>query len=218
MSTRLRTSAVNQQHTGASRDRSEAPVRSVVREGIGAGALGATAVALWFLAVDALTGAPFFTPARLGAALFGALGVLPPPSAMAAALAYTAVHYAAFGALGVGAAAVSRLARREPTVLAGALLAFVVAEAAFHGLVALLHETDLLGALTWARVGAANLIAAATMGAALSRAHPDFGGALATGLAGWPRTSPRALVIPQPAPPHGTPHGRVVAGTHAALT
>ena len=44
-----------------------------VREGIWAGLLGAAAVAIWFLAYDAVAGLPLRTPALLGAALFHGL-------------------------------------------------------------------------------------------------------------------------------------------------
>ena len=43
---------------------------SVLREGLVAGVIGAAVVALWFLFVDLARGAPLFTPALLGAAVF----------------------------------------------------------------------------------------------------------------------------------------------------
>ena len=47
---------------------------TIARDGIVAGILGATAVALWFLGVDTIAGHPFATPAALGRGLVGILG------------------------------------------------------------------------------------------------------------------------------------------------
>ena len=51
-----------------------------LREGITAGVLGATAVAVWFLILDTVAGRPFATPSMLGsslATLFGSPGTGP---------------------------------------------------------------------------------------------------------------------------------------------
>jgi hypothetical protein len=95
-------------------------------------------------------------------------------STIATALGYTLVHYAAFMALGVAAAAVTHLARREPTVLAGALLVFVVAEVGFYSLIAVLRETTLTGVLTWQQIAAGNLIGCYILGTRLWRTHPQL--------------------------------------------
>ena len=42
-------------------------MKKIVAEGMGAGVLGAAAVATWFLLYDAAQGRPYFTPALLGA-------------------------------------------------------------------------------------------------------------------------------------------------------
>ena len=47
---------------------------TIVRDGVVAGVLGATAVAVWFLGLDTLRGHPFATPAALGRGLVGILG------------------------------------------------------------------------------------------------------------------------------------------------
>jgi hypothetical protein len=148
---------------------------STLREGVTAGALAATGVALWFFVVDLLAGTPLFTPARLGAALATTLGLQSvAQSATATAIDYTLFHYAAFVALGLAAVAVTHLARREPHVLAGALLTFVVAEVGFYSLVALLRETTLTGTLTWQQIAAGNLIGCYLLGARIWRAHPEL--------------------------------------------
>src|SRR4051794_21226628 len=90
---------------------------SILREGVTAGALAATGVALWFFVVDMLAGTPLFTPIQLGSAVATTLGLSSiAQSAIVPLVGYTLVHYAAFSALGIAAAAVTHLARREPHV------------------------------------------------------------------------------------------------------
>ena len=153
------------------------------REGITAGAVAATGVALWFFVVDMLAGTPLFTPVKLGAAVATTLGLHSvAQSAVAAVTGYTLIHYAAFVALGLAAAGVTRVAQREPHVLAGALLTFVVAEVGFYSLVALLRETTLTGTLTWQQIAAGNLIGCYLLGARLWRAHPELRHEIAVAL------------------------------------
>ena len=47
---------------------------SIAREGIIAGVLGATAVAVWFLGIDSLYATPLATPAALGRGLLRLFG------------------------------------------------------------------------------------------------------------------------------------------------
>ncbi len=63
-----------------------------LREGIVAGLLGATAVAVWFLVVDTIAGRPFLTPAMLGASLTTLFGGTGTGSTAAYVLGYTAFH------------------------------------------------------------------------------------------------------------------------------
>jgi putative oxidoreductase len=145
----------------------------MVREGVIAGVIGATVVALWFLLVDIVTGQPLFTPATLGRALLTVLGPAQGgETVLGAVVVYTLVHYAAFLAAGMIAVAVVHAAETEPSVLAGFLILFVVFELAFHGFVALLQQTTSLGALAWYQVLAGNLLAATAMGTYLWRTHP----------------------------------------------
>lgn len=145
----------------------------LLREGTIAGLLGATAIAVWFLIVDLVSGRAFFTPATLGRALFRVLGPVPAgESEIVHIAAYTLFHYAAFIAIGLLAAVIVRAAAREPSVLIGFVILFVAFEIGFYALVALLQEASALGALAWYNVMAGNLIAAAIMGTYLYRANP----------------------------------------------
>jgi hypothetical protein len=143
-----------------------------VKEGLYAGVLGAVAVALWFLLIDAVRGQLLFTPAALGSALFlGARGVAEVQITFAMVLGYTMLHVAAFIAAGFLASALASAAEREPPVLLGAALLFFVLEVMFLGLLAIVASW-LLDALNWWSVVAANVIAAAVMGAYLWHEHP----------------------------------------------
>ncbi len=155
---------------------------SAVREGIIAGALGATVVAVWFLGVDVIAGHPLRTPELLGRALVSVLGPAGSEGAFTYIAAYTVFHYAVFALIGMLAAIAIHWAEREPTVLAGFLILFVVAEIGFYGLVGFLSEPAVLGGIAWYQVLIGNVLSAAVMGWYLWRAHPrlaaDFDHAL----------------------------------------
>jgi hypothetical protein len=141
-----------------------------LRDGVTAGAIGATAVALWFLGVDALAGRPLFTPAFLGGVLAGesdpALGM--GAGRIGWAALYTPVHYMMFAVAGVAAVAVLRRVARTPALVALLIMLFMVFAVAFTGLVAVLERTA-LGTLAWYQIAAGALVAVITMGAYLYR-------------------------------------------------
>lgn len=145
----------------------------VFRDGVVAGFIGATAIAVWFFVVDLVAGQPLLTPAALGRAVFSVLGTVPETERpIVHVLAYTAFHYAAFIALGVVAASVVRLAGDEPSVLFGFVILFVAFEVGFYAFVAVLSQVTPLGQLAWWQVMVGNLIAAAATGFYLLRRHP----------------------------------------------
>ncbi|HEU4565327.1 MAG TPA: hypothetical protein VFS05_11780 [Gemmatimonadaceae bacterium] len=155
----------------------------VVREGVIAGVIGATAVVVWFLILNGLTGRPLlFTPLVLGRALFGVLGPIGSENPLVHAAAYTAFHYAAFILLGVLLSLFVHRAEEQPSVLALFLIIFVVFEMAFYGLTAILSDNAVLGSIAWWEIGAANLLAALLMGAYMWRLHPALGSEFAHAL------------------------------------
>jgi hypothetical protein len=155
---------------------------SVVREGVIAGVLGATAVAVWFFVVDLIGGRPLFTPGTLGEGLLSVFGRSPETQAMNV-IAYTIFHYAVFILVGIIAVILVHAGERMPSVLAGAMILFVAFELGFYGLVALLQES-VLGSLAWYQILAGNLLAAALMGTYLWRAHPAMRDGLVRALEG----------------------------------
>lgn len=155
---------------------------SVVREGVVAGVLGATAVAVWFFVVDLIGGHPLFTPSTLGAGLLSVFGSSPETQTVNI-IAYTIFHYAVFILVGMLAVVLVHAGERLPSVLAGLMILFVAFELGFYGMVALLEET-VLGNFAWYQILAGNLLAAILMGTYLWRGHPAARRSLVRALEG----------------------------------
>ena len=155
---------------------------SIVREGLIAGFLGATAVAVWFFVVDLIGGRPLFTPNVLGVGLLSVFG-RSPEAPVVNVIAYTIFHYAAFTLVGMLAVVLVHAGERMPSVLAGSMILFVAIELGFYGFVALLQQT-VLGNFAWYQILAGNLLAAALMGTYLWRSHPSMRRGLVSALEG----------------------------------
>lgn len=146
--------------------------RSVLRDGIVAGVIGAAVVALWFLVLDIARGTPFLTPALLGAAVF--YGITTPVGLTITAgplIGYTLLHVLAFVAFGIVAASLLIASEHEPP----AFIAFVVLFAAFEVFFFAVLGTfgrSLLGALVWWAIFSGNLLASVAMLWFLLRAYP----------------------------------------------
>src|SRR5438034_6123582 len=132
--------------------------RSVLREGIVAGLIGAAVVAVWFLFFDIARGRPFLTPGLLGAAVFQ--GVTNPTGleiTVANVLGYTLIHGLAFMAFGVVAASLMAISEREPTLFVAFVILFAAFEVFFFGVVGALGRF-MLGVLVWWAVLIGNLL------------------------------------------------------------
>lgn len=152
--------------------------KKIVREGIVAGLVGAVAVAVWFLIVDVVQGRPFFTPAALGSALFLGAGDLAMVEISFWTVAgYSILHFAAFVGVGLVASVVVYEAEERPPLILGIMLLFVVFEALFLGLLAVVAEF-LLGPLAWWSIALGNLVAVVAMGYFLWVKHPKLHAAL----------------------------------------
>jgi len=147
------------------------------REGIVAGLIGASTIALWFLALDVVRGRPLYTPTLLGTAL------LRGPAAVASAenlqislpmvLSFTMVHGLVFMAIGLAAQRLLQLAEKNANYGFGAILLSVIFLSGFL-FVSLIFAAEILHALSWPAVLAGNLIALGAMSAYLRRHHPTF--------------------------------------------
>ena len=157
---------------------------SIVRDGVVAGLLGATAVAVWFLIADTAFGQPFATPAALGRGLVSVLGTPGSEGPITFVAAYTLFHYAAFVAVGLLVSLIIDHARSQPAVLAGAMMLFVAFEVGFYAISTALRAFPAFGSLGGALVASGNLIAAGVMGGYMWRRHPELRAELATALNG----------------------------------
>ena len=145
------------------------------REGVIAGLIGATAVAVWFLIIDIVHGHPFYTPAVLGRGLFSVLGGSDAGDSEFLRIAvYTVFHYVAFIAVGLLAAMVVHAAQREPEILAAAIVIFIIFELGITGIAALMSEQQLIGNLGWLQIAMGTLVATIAMGFYLWKTHPDL--------------------------------------------
>lgn len=157
---------------------------TIVRDGIVAGVLGATAVAVWFLGLDLIYSRPFATPAALGEGLLGVLGPRGSEGMTTFVTVYTLFHFAAFIGVGLLVSLIVEWARTEPGVLAGALMLFVALEIGIYAISSALRASPFLGTLGWVSVATGNLIAAIVMGTYMWRTHPELKGELEHALGG----------------------------------
>lgn len=143
--------------------------RSVLREGIVAGLIGAAIVAVWFFVFDIARGQPFLTPGILGAFVFYGPDASLTPS-LGPILGYTVIHGLAFVAFGVVAATMMAMSEREPTLFIGFVVLFACFEAFFFGVLGAFGQS-MQGALVWWAVLVGNLLASLGMLWYLFRAH-----------------------------------------------
>ena len=155
-----------------------------IREGVIAGALGATGVAVWFLLVDTIAGQPFFTPQILGEAVKSIVAPESIASQFVIVALYTVFHYTMFFIAGIVVVAVVHGSATHPSLLAGMTILFVAFEVAFYGFVLMLQVATPLESIAWYQVGAANLVAAGLMGRYLWIQHPELTHRLNESLSG----------------------------------
>jgi len=152
--------------------------RSVLREGVVAGLIGATVVAVWFLIYDLALGQPFITPSLLGDMVFHGpnLPVGQAPS-VGSVLGYTVIHGLAFIAFGVIASTVMAASEREPALFVGFVILFACFEVFFFAVLGAVGQSQ-RGALVWWAVLVGNLLASLAMLWYLFRGHRALPGTL----------------------------------------
>jgi hypothetical protein len=143
---------------------------TIVREGVSAGLISATATTIWFGVLDTLAGSPLATPIMLGGSLATLFTLDAPAAAAASFLLYTVFHFAIFTAIGLLFAWVVSIAEQAPAALIGFIGLFVLFEVGWVGWTLVLAQG--FGDLTWLQVFIANLIGAASMGYYMYRQHP----------------------------------------------
>ena len=151
----------------------------LLADGVITGAIGASTTAIWFLVLDVLAGHPFYTPASLGSALL--LGAQIPAEVRLTSgvvIAYTLVHLLAFFVLGVAIEWLARQLERAPSFWLVALLALIVLDVLFVGIVGGLASWVLGAVGLWA-VFIANLLAIGAMGYRIWLTRPELRAQLA---------------------------------------
>jgi hypothetical protein len=151
--------------------------RTSFRDGIIAGLIGASTIALWFLALDVVRGRPLYTPTLLGTAL------LRGPAAVASArnlsislpvvLFFTLVHGLAFLGIGLAGQRLLQLAEKDANYGFGVVLLSIIFLSGFL-FVSLIFAAEILHALSWPAVLAGNLLALGAMSVYFRRQHPAF--------------------------------------------
>ena len=154
----------------------------VVREGISAGLIGATAIAVWFAILDALRGELLATPVMLGSSLGSLFLQGDTPSKAAAFIGYTLFHFALFCVIGYGFSWVVNSAEKVPSSFIGFAGLFIVFEVGWIGWTLVLSQG--FGEMTWLQVFIANLIATGVMGAYMWKQHPSLPGKVGAQVAG----------------------------------
>ena len=156
---------------------SSASISDLYQQGIVAGVIGASTVAVWFFLVDLFNGRPFYTPNVLGAALFRRGTGLDNPQALAISLEmvliYTWVHGMVFCLIGGIASKLLHLAERNLNLGFGVVLLFVIFEFGFVG-AAFVFAEPILQLLAWPVVLVGNLLAATAMASYFWRHHPNL--------------------------------------------
>jgi hypothetical protein len=147
---------------------------SIVREGVSAGLIGATVIAVWFAVVDVLAAGLLSTPIMLGRSLATLFLDGREASSAAAFLLYTVFHYAMFVGIGLLLAWVINMAERTPSAMIGFIGLFIIFEVGWVGWTSVLAQG--FGELTWLQVFIANIIGAAAMGYYMYRQHPGLPG------------------------------------------
>lgn len=146
----------------------------IIADGLMTGTVGAAAIALWFLVIDALAGRPLFTPAALGSViLLGAQSSNDVHLAVGIVVAHTCIHLLAFFGVGVAIEWGARQLERFPSFWLVALIAVIVLDVLFVGVVGSL-ALWVLGAVGLWSVVIGNLIAVSAMGYRVWRERPEL--------------------------------------------
>jgi hypothetical protein len=107
-------------------------VAEIVGDGVSAGLIGASAVALWFLIVDAALREPLFTPSLVASAVLkGVPATADHAIELSMVAAFTALHSLAFIAFGVAAAWLVDQFRRTPDLPLISIGLFLALEGGF---------------------------------------------------------------------------------------
>jgi len=146
---------------------------AIIAEGVLAGIVAASAVAVVILAVDLIAGAAFRTPRQLGGMLLQLAGAAPETASdgTTALALYTLFHFVAFMVAGVIAASIVQVTIKQPVALLLFVILFFAFQVAFTGFVTVVgvqSET----AITPVQVALGNIVASVAMALFFRARHP----------------------------------------------
>ncbi len=149
--------------------------RQSLREGVIAGALGATAIASWTFAVDAITDRIGVTGALLGAGIYKALGGEFGGRGFGVHVAtWIVALFAGLIVIGIIASFLYSAVDRRPSLWSGLVGLAIVFELILLSLTAFASESPLFGSWAWLHGLIGNILAAFVMGRFLWRKrNPD---------------------------------------------
>lgn len=146
---------------------------AIISEGVLAGVIAASAVAVVFLVVDLIAGHAFRTPQQLGTMLLSLLGASTPGDTTTPLALYTLFHFVAFIGTGIVAAAIVQVTMKQPVAILLFVILFCAFEVVFTGFVAYLDVTSSSG-ITWVQVAIGNVVASIAMALFFRARHPKL--------------------------------------------
>jgi len=151
---------------------------SNLREGLLAGLIGGLIVAAWYLAVDLGRGEVLYTPNVLGQ-VFAEGDTIPATRAIAsdAVVQYSLLHFGWFFLFGIGLAALTHLAIRNPAFRMGVWLFLVIGLVFWLGISYMLYRlTD--ERFPWLTFLIGTVLGVGSMALYLWRQHPALSGSI----------------------------------------
>lgn len=146
----------------------------LLREGIITGAIGAIAVAGWFLVTDLIQGRPLSTPSILGQViLYGITTPVVNPPLLGPSIAYTLLHFGAFVMFGIGVTQMVHLSLTSSLARFALMILAVVFELFFF-MVTFTLFTATSSLFPWWSVLAANTLSLLAMSYTLAKRHPGL--------------------------------------------
>lgn len=146
---------------------------AIVSEGVLAGVIAASAVAVVFLVVDLIAGQAFRTPQQLGTMLLALLGSSTPGDGATPLALYTLFHFVAFILTGIVAAAIVQMTMKQPVAILLFIILFFAFEVVFTGFVAFLDVTS-TSSITPMQVAIGNVVASIAMALFFRARHPKL--------------------------------------------
>lgn len=146
--------------------------RHPLQEGVIAGALGASAIAAWTMAIDMLTDRAGVTAALLGAWIYDLLGAGFGGRGFAAhVVTWLVALYAGVILVGIAASYLYNGAERKPSLAFGLVMLVLVLELILLNLTGLASQNPVFGDSAWLYGLVGNVLAAVVIGRFLWRKH-----------------------------------------------